>query len=318
MKLIVSEMKAFGGYVSREFYYVMRELVEKYGWAQVEMEALLYVTRPLKDELAERFGSVPETILFWEGYDFLNTRALDILEMDCRKCIFADDLHSWDAGMKQRKRNAFLMCDMVLSTYAYIIEDFYPSLSRMKQVVWVPHSISPDFMLPLNEQPENAVLLSGAISRHYTLRPRLWSLRESGAYAIAYHPHPGYHCDYDHNTHESVGRGYAQTINRYRTAFTDTTKYRYLVAKYFEIPATGALLLAADKQVGAAFEKLGFVDGVHYVSVTDEDLEEKIEYVLDERNHAALDLVRRTGQELVWSRHKTSDRARLINEVCCS
>lgn len=318
MKLIVSELKALGGYVSREFYCVMRELIEKYGWAQVETDSLLRAARPLKDELAARLGRVPETILFWESYDLLNARAADVLGLDCRKCVFADDLHSWDAGMKQSKRNAYLMCDTVLSTYAYVIEDFFPMLSRTKRVVWVPHSASPDFMLPFNERPENAVLLSGAVSHHYKLRPRLWRLRESGAYAITYHPHPGYRCDYDHDADERVGRGYARNINRHRTAFTDGPLYRYIVAKYFEIPAAGALLLAADEGVSEAMRKLGFIDGVNYVAVGDDDLEERLAYVLAESNRAALDGVRRAGQRLVWERHKTSDRARLIDEACAS
>ena len=318
MRLIISEMKALGRYVSREFYCIMRELMEEYGWAQIETDSLAHAARPLKDELRARLGRVPETILFWEGYDFLNARAAEVLGLDCRKCVFADDLHSWDAGMKERKRNAYLMCDTVLSTYAYVIENFFPGLARVKNVVWVPHSASPDFMLPFNERPENAALLSGAVSHHYKLRPRMWRLYEGGAYAIAYRPHPGYHCDYDHAADGRVGAGYARTINRYRTAFTDGPVYGYLVAKYFEIPAAGALLLGADEGVGGAFEKLGFIDGVNYVAVNEENLEERLAYVLAEDNHAALDEVRRAGQRLVWERHKTSDRARLIDEVCGS
>ena len=207
MKLIISEMQAFGRYVSCEFYCVMRELIERFGWTQLETDSLLHGARPLKEELAARLGRLPETILFWESYDFINARALDLLGLDCRKCIFADDLHSWDAKMKQGKRNAFHLCDTVLSTYAYVIEDFFPELSRTRSVVWVPHAASPDFMLQLNEQPENAVLLSGAVSSHYKLRPRLWRLRESGAYAIAHHPHPGYHCNYDSRDGRTRGRG---------------------------------------------------------------------------------------------------------------
>jgi hypothetical protein len=317
MKVILSDLEALGRYVSKEFYCIMRELIETHGWAQIEMDALLYSTRPLKDALVEKLGEMPETILFWEGYDFLNTRALDVLEMNCRKCIFADDLHSWNPGMKQRKRIAFLMCDTVFSTYAYVIDEFYPLLSRKTRLVWVPHSASPDFLLPFNEEPENAVFLSGAIDGHYPLRGRLRALHDSQTYAIAYHPHPGYHCHYNHAVDESVGRGYARKINRYRVAFTDAPKYRYVVAKYFEIPATGSLLLA-HSFIGAPFEKLGFIDGVHYVSVSDEDLEQKIDFVLDERNHAAIDEIRRAGQRLVWTRHTTGDRARLIDEVCSS
>jgi Glycosyl transferases group 1 len=315
MKVVVSEMRALGGYVSREFYCVMRELLENYGWRQIETAKLLHDPRPLRAALAAECGREPETILFWEGYHLLNARASEVLALDCRKCIFADDLHSWDAAMKRGKHVAYLLCDTILCAYAYAADAFFPALSSMREVVWAPHAAAPDFLLPFNERAENAVLLSGAVSEHYPLRRRLKALHDAGAYAVRYHAHPGYRCDFDHARDESVGRGYARAINRHRAAFTDAPKYGYLVAKYFEIPATGALLLA-DRSVAGPFRKLGFVDGVHYLSVSDEDLEEKIEYVLDEKNHGALDEVRRAGQRLVWARHQTRDRARLIDEAC--
>ncbi len=45
-------------------------------------------------------------------------------------------------------------------------------------------------------------------------------------------------------------------------------------------------------------------------------MEEKIESVLDERNHPELDRVRKRGQALVWDRHTTTDRAKLIDDIC--
>lgn len=179
----------------------------------------------------------------------------------------------------------------------------------------MPHSASPDFLLPLNERPRDAVLLSGAVNQFYPLRRRVKALHESAPERVAYHPHPGYRCDYDYERDGSVGRGYALTLNQYRVCFTDALTYGYVVAKYFEIPATGALLLA-DSAVGGPLAHLGYVAGVHYVPVSVRDLEEQIRYVLDEANHAALDAVRRAGQALVWERHRTADRARLIDEVC--
>lgn len=141
------------------------------------------------------------------------------------------------------------------------------------------------------------------------------ALHDRGTYPIVLHPHPGHRCDFDHETNTSVSRGYANLINRYRTAFTDSSIYAYAVAKYFEIPGTGSLLLA-DRAVSGPLERIGFMEGVHYLGVSDADLEEKIEYVLDENNHPELDKVRRNGQQLVWQRHKTSDRARSIDEIC--
>jgi hypothetical protein len=140
-------------------------------------------------------------------------------------------------------------------------------------------------------------------------------LHEQGSYAIAYHQHPGYQRSYDYDTDEEVGRGYAETIYKYRAAFTDCAIQKYVVAKYFEIPATGALLLA-DDAVGPQLRELGFIGNEHYLPASEDNLEERIRYVLDEGNHEELDEVRRRGQRLVWERHKTSDRARQIDAAC--
>jgi hypothetical protein len=52
--------------------------------------------------------------------------------------------------------------------------------------------------------------------------------------------------------------------------------------------------------------------------VSSETLEEMIRYVLDEANHSEVDAIRRRGQELVRRFHKTSDRARMIDDALSS
>jgi hypothetical protein len=315
MNLIVSELAAFRRYVSREFYFVMNDLITNYGWRQIETFKLWNYPGTLKRALLDVFGEVPESILFWEGYEFLNARAAQIHQLDCRKFILADDLHWWNVQMRQRKLAGFALCETVLSSCAYLWTKFYPELSGAKRVVWIPHSAGPDFIVDYNQHPENSIFLSGALSNHYPLRQQMMELHAQGAYPIIYHRHPGYHCHYDHERNENVGRGYAEKINKYRAGFTDSLIYGYVVAKCFEIPATGALLLA-DGAVSGPLKELGFTENEHYLPVSKENLEETIRYVLDESNHEELDQVRRRGQELVWEKHKTSDRAWQINEAC--
>lgn len=317
MKLLVSELGALKGYVSREFYYVMTELVTKYHWRQIDTFKLWNRQRTMRDSILDEFGELPEVILFWEGYEVLAAHAADVHQLECKKYIFADDLHWWNEPMRLRKLIGFALCDLILSTCAYLWEKFYPQLSGVKKVEWVPHSASPDFMLPYNHHPENSILLSGAIGEHYPLRQQMKTLREHRHYPIAYHAHPGYHCRHDYDRDGDVGRGYAGKINKHRAGFTDSLKYQYLVAKYFEIPATGALLLA-DDAVSGPLRSLGLIENQHYLPVSNENLEEKIQYVLNETSHEGLDEIRRRGQELIWERHKTSDRARQINELCRS
>ena len=317
MKLIVSYLEALRKYVSREFHYVMADLLTKHGWRHIETSELWNGRGGVKDRLLAKFGELPEVILFWESYEFLIAHAEEIQRLDCRKLIFADDLHCWNKEMRINKSVGFALCDTVLSAYAYVWDSFYPEFCGTKQLVWTPHSASPDFHLRYNPRPENSILLSGAISHCYPLRLQMKELHSRRSHAITYHAHPGYHCGYDYTQDSNIGLRYAETINRHRAGFTDSLIYKYVVAKYFEIPATGALLLA-DAAVSQRLMELGFIENKHYLSVTAENLEERIRYVLDERNHEELDEIRKRGQALVWERHKTSDRARQINEVCTS
>jgi len=314
MKLIVSQMSALSGYVSREFHYVMTDLINDYQWKQIDTLQLFNAPGVMKDKLLNTLGELPEIILFWEGYEFLSACFSDIYRLECHKLIFADDLHWWNEQMRLEKLVSFGLCETILSPCAYLWDNFYPELAGAKQVVLIPHSASPDFTVGYNQSPENSILLSGAVSPDYPLRQQLKELHEERAYSISYHPHPGYHCQYNHAADENVGRGYAEKINRYRAAFTDSLIYGYVVAKYFEIPATGALLVA-DDAVSGPLKELGFTENEHYFPVSKENLEEGIKYVLDKANHEELDEVRRAGQALVRSNHKTSDRARRINEV---
>src|SRR5260370_32940446 len=123
-------------------------------------------------------------------------------------------------------------------------------------------------------------MVSGAGGPDDRFGQQLKELPEEHAYSISYHPHAGYHCQYDHEANENVGRGYAEKITRYRAAFTDSLIYGYVVAKYFEIPATGALLVA-DDAVSGPLKELGFKENRHYFPVSKENLEERIKYVLD-------------------------------------
>lgn len=302
-------------YVSREFYYVMSDLINQFNWRHIQTRKLWNAQEPIDETLRREFGELPEAILFWEGYDLLNLHALDIQNLRARKIILADDLHWWDDTMRRKKAVGFGVCDLVLATCGYLWNELYPEFAGSKQLAWVPHSASPDFMVPYNSHPENSIFISGATGRYYPLRERMRTLHAQGNYALVCHSHPGYYTGFDYEQDENLGRSYAMKINNCRAAFTDSSIFKYVVAKYFEIPATGALLLA-DDSVSGPLSQLGFVEFEHYVPVSEETLEERIQFVLDKRSHDELDEIRSKAQQLVWERHKTADRARQIDMLC--
>jgi hypothetical protein len=295
----------------------MADLIDVYGWKHVETYELWNEPGDMKSKLWRRFGELPEVVLFWEGYDLLGKHEAELKSLDCRKCVFTADLHLWDEGERewQLKQRGLALCEIILANYAYVFHEFYPDLAGEKKVVWIPHSASPDFLMDYNDHPANVIFLGGNMDPVYPLRRQMKSLYDRRIFPIVCHPHPGYGWQFEYGMDDRVGRGYATKINKLRAAFTDCSKYRYIVAKYFEIPATGSLLIA-EGTVSEWLAQLGFVPGTHYLAVSAENLEQIIQYVLNEENHGRIDAIRRRGQELVRKAHKTSDRARMIHEAC--
>ena len=317
MKLIVSHLETVRTYVTRELYCIQHDLITNHGWRHIEANALWHGAGSLEHKIRIALGGLPEMIIFWEAYELVYRYAREMQGLKCRKFFFADDLHWWNRRMREIRVIVFGVSDVILGTVAYRLKELFPELSR-KRVVWVPHSASTDFMLPFNPDAENAIFLSGAINEAYPLRQRMLMLHREGSYPIRYHRHPGYYCGYDYERDVRIGRGYAEKIRQCRVGFADSVfPYAYIVAKFFEIPATGALLLA-DDTVSEHLNRLGFVAGHHYVPVSQKDLESQIEYVLSESNRDELDQIRRNGQALVHEQHKTGDRAKFINAVCAA
>jgi hypothetical protein len=102
MKLIISELETLRGYVSREFYYIMTELIQQHGWRQIDTLKLWRSPVSLPSKLLQAFGELPEIILLWEGYSFFNAHLREIKDLGCYVWVFADDLHYWDERMKSR------------------------------------------------------------------------------------------------------------------------------------------------------------------------------------------------------------------------
>jgi hypothetical protein len=308
-KLAVAPFAALGRYVSREFWTTFC-LLGQLGWNLLETFHLPPHGDALEDLLRDRAGGWPDVVLFWEWYPVVVRHAEAFARRGTRVYVMADDLHHRREAMDE----ALSVADGVLASYAPRIGAYFPALDPAR-VSWVPHSAGPDFLLPIEKAPRPVVFVSGAMGDAYPLRLAMRELADRRPELARLHPHPGYHCTFDYSSDQRVGPGYAMAMRECLAAFTDALTHHYLVAKHFEIPATGALLMA-DRAVAAQLAMLGFVDGEHYVSVTAEDLEPAVERVLDARNAEEVDAIRRRGHALVHERHTTLHRARQIDAVC--
>lgn len=297
MKIAIAPFPALAGYVSREFWSTFSALRREHGW-----------------HLKENFHpghAVAKVVLFWESYPAVVRHARSLKEAGARVYVMTDDLHKRE---REGMREALQLADGILSTYAPVFGDFFPEVDAAK-VRWIPHAASPDFLLPIDETPAPVVFVSGAVSEHYPMRMRMRELARRRPELARVHVHPGYYGRYDYAGDDRVGRGYAEKIGACLAAFTDGLRYRYIVAKHFEIPATGALLIA-DRACAPQLAMLGFVDGEHYVSASADDLEHVVERALEPQNRDEIDAIRRRGHALVHARHTTACRAREIDASC--
>lgn len=111
-----------------------------------------------------------------------------------------------------------------------------------------------------------------------------------------------------------VGEDYVNLLNSYFCCVTDSSIFKCMVGKYFEIPAAGSLLLA-DRTKDS--DEAGFVSGTHYVAVTRSTVLYQIRDCLCYPEK--YDRIRREGMMFVRVSHGPSARfekfKRVIREV---
>ena len=190
----------------------------------------------------------------------------------------------------------------VFTHYRDFFLRWYPEFAMHMR--WIPHHANTDVFKDYGLEKDIGLLLAGALTEpYYPLRSAVVR-RFSGRPEFVLLPHPGYRRIGENESGVRVGRAYAMELNRAKICLTCDSALHYTVMKYFEIPACNSLLLAPCNQ---EILDLGFIPGVHFVSIDEHDFEEKAHYYLeheDERKKIALN-----GMRLVHEKHSTRRRA---------
>jgi hypothetical protein len=185
----------------------------------------------------------------------------------------------------------------------YIIGRYHtPLLEKFPDcnIYTIPYSINHTLIPQFNKTPINKILLSGYIHHTvYPLRYKIFNLMDT--YPIDILQHPGYR----NLTHKIVNTMYYNKLNEYiaSVATCASVDYNYIVAKYFEIPASGALLFAYIDPIIDDLTTYGFKDMVNMVAFNNDNLEYKIEYILDPNNREEIDKIRLNGYNLILEKH---------------
>ena len=318
-KLIVANYdKKWKGDILREMHYLIRGFVDMHDYILVDISHFEKNSK-IQDAYKKIGVSINEidSILVIENHDETLVHHIfsDIYESNKLLCIFADDIHK---NEELKKENYYEHFDCIFVTYKDPFLKKYPDIDH-KKVHWVPHGFTDDHCLPFNEKPLQKLLVSGKSGGLYPFRRKMINAAGIHKDKIAALSHPNYkQFDYENISNLRIGSNYGAALNKYLCCFTDCSSLDYILAKYFEIPATGSLLLAEDNVYGD-LEKLGFIDEINYVKCTRQNVMEKLDWILDPENRATVDNIRKAGQELAHEKHhifmRTEQMAKIISET---
>ena len=285
-------------------------LVDKYDYKKINIKKLY--NNDINNYFIEKFGKLPDNILIIKGssgiHKFKTSNKIKI-------SFFIDDVHPGGSVRKNRNKSLKKTTN-VFSTYAYQFNKFYPE-SKYK-LYWLPHSIRFND-IKLNDNPIRKILITGRLNeRVYPNRQKIYRLTKKNKNILYFRPNIGYRIKKSAKSSKHIfGKKFLELLNNFYCGFTcDLIEDRsYLVAKHFEIMGAGCLLLACNPWTKSYFKILGFEDMEDYISCTPENMNEKIDFILNSDNYKLLDEIRRRGYEKVIKNHNYKIRTEYLNNV---
>ena len=227
---------------------------------------------------------------------------------DVKQYKFIVDIHGWDL-------NKYSKCHLLLP-YAYCYNIF--NYVKNENIYFFPHCIK--HKIEFNETPVNKILLSGRGRKNanrYPMRVFFYNVSLKDKRIEYLKPDHSYRIDQNNIKHVMCGKNFIQKLNEYKACLVDDLIHYspYIVCKFFEILSSGSLLLASLNYCQKYFEKLGFKENVHYILITKENYQEKIDYVLNQENENEINEIRRRGYELVYEYHTSEYRAKQLKDI---
>lgn len=195
--------------------------------------------------------------------------------------------------------------DLLFASYRYGFLKLYPQYKERFR--WLPcHVYKPVFHNKYDVNKEIDYLMMGNTRADlYPLRDRM--LRKmNDVEGFLYHAHPGYvYLSAIQELMTYTGERYAREIARAKIFLTCGSSYDYPLAKYFEVPACGTLLLASGFP---ELRDLGFKNKKTFVEINHRNFKEKAEYYL--KHEEERENIIKRAYKLIQSRHTTDIRVR--------
>ena len=283
-----------------------------YGWKDVT-----WGKKITSEFLRDLIENPPRVMMFCEQHveKMFDLPYQRLQELGTIMAVTSDDSNLFNDYSKAEIVEILTHVDVMVSSYAYHLEQYFhnvqlPQNAKRPVFFWCPHAAGPSFYEgSFNTNPSRKVFFSGATSNHYPVR---WWLQTS------YQPlhkeqmvsmvHPGYGKMVDDQS-----LVYATKISKQYASISTTMIFRRVVAKTFEIPATGALLVMNDDLL-PYMESLGLFNMTHYVAFNGSNPTPVMDWVLDASNFDTIDRIRLQGMIAIRSNHTVHQRTAALDD----
>jgi len=255
----------------------------------------------LENILKTYFGEIE--CIFYYPHNKWNVEFTKILsETSFKKIIYIDDMHT-----KNPNKANFSLCnnfDKILCSCSYKASELLPNID-MDKVISFPHYMCDHmFIYTKPNYFKKKILLKGSVSRKYPIRMFLSDLARQSYYIDDLSKQPLLHGIY-----------YYKLTNSYVAQIATPGDIGYIVAKFFEIPASNTLLVAYDEHIKEELIKLGFIDNVNYISFNIKNYNERFSYILDHKNRHKIRTITNAGYNLIKDHHTLSNRVIQLNTI---
>lgn len=290
----------FSRYVERNPFYLIEELKK-------HIELTVWYDKGDIHDILTQLPTKPDFILL---NDFKESRCPTITGLETLLIPFGVIVH--DLHYKLDKRKQFIKDNQIENLFVVYRDAFRSTFKEFKEkMTWLPHFINPSIFKDYRYKKEKDYLLIGRRDWYYPLREKIYERMKNEDGFFSY-KHPGYR-DVDEQNEQNVfvGEEYAKEINRAKIFLTDNSTLKYPLIKYYEVLACNTLLLAPTSR---ELEDLGFIPGVHFVHINEDDFYEKAKYYLEHEDERLQ--IAQAGHDMVHQFHTVEVRAKqLINII---
>jgi len=236
------------------------------------------------------------------GVPYHNRKELipGILDIDknIKLIMFTGDLQCYDDFLcLSNKIKVFDRCDLIISFSNEYFVEMYPQF--LHKYVFMPHFFSTYERYSKFEFDNVRImrcLFCGSINKDvYPLR-----------HFVVTHKNE----NLDYHFPKYKGNDYPNLLNSYFCCLATSSIFNYVLAKYFEIMATGSLLLANETKDS---KKVGLIPYKHYVPINKKNVFDKINMCLKEPE--VYNKIRKTGMEFVRKNHSVLNRLTLFKKL---